>query len=300
VIRKESTHGIGVADIYRTISETIHMHISLTKSIGITALLLVAAALGACGNVSHKVATDGSSAGQLVWPSPDSVTPMHKGGTFPNVSDLRLIKAGMNKSQIMQLIGAPHFSEGVWGVREWNYLFNFRKPDSNDVIECQYKILFDEHKLARSFYWQPASCASVLDEPMHERHEAKEDVFTLSADALFAFDKFAEHDIKDGGREQLDALAEKIASKDGHIHHIRIVGYTDRLGGDVYNDTLSDRRANTVMHYLVRHGVSGKHIDAQGHGKDDPVKVCQDTDHAALTACLAPNRRVEVKVEGTM
>jgi OOP family OmpA-OmpF porin len=274
------------------------MHISLAKSIGMAAVLLMAGSLGACGNISHKVASDGSSAEQLVWPSPESTTSLHKSGTFPNVSSLRLIKAGMTKPQIMQLIGAPHFSEGVWGVREWNYLFNFRKHGSDEVTQCQYKVLFDEHKLARSFYWQPASCTSVLDEPMHERHEAKEDVFTLSADALFAFDKFAERDIKDGGREQLDALVEKIASKDGHIHHIRIVGYTDRLGSDVYNDTLSDRRANTVMHYLARHGVTGEPIDAQGRGKDDPVKECQDTDRHALIDCLAPNRRVEVRVEG--
>ena len=112
------------------------MRISLARSIGITAMLLVAAALGACGNISHKVAADGGSAGQLVWPSPDKVTPMHKQGTFPELSDLRLIKSGMNKGQIMQLIGPPHFSEGVWGVREWNYLFNFRTPGSEEVAQC--------------------------------------------------------------------------------------------------------------------------------------------------------------------
>ncbi|HEY0197850.1 MAG TPA: outer membrane protein assembly factor BamE, partial [Rhodanobacter sp.] len=115
------------------------MDISLKKSIGLTAVLLVAGMLGACGNISHKVAADGSGAGQLVWPTADSVTPIHKGGTFPDVADLRLITPGMNKQQIMQLIGAPHFSEGIWGVREWNYLFNFRKPGSDEVTQCQYK-----------------------------------------------------------------------------------------------------------------------------------------------------------------
>jgi OOP family OmpA-OmpF porin len=273
------------------------MHSSLVKSIGMTAVLLIAGSLTACGNISHKVAADGSSAGQLVWPSPDSTTAIHKSGTFPNVSDLRLIKSGMNKQQIAQLIGSPHFSEGIWGVREWNYLFNFRKHGSDDVTQCQYKVLFDEQKLARSFYWQPESCGAMLDEPMHDRQEAKEEVFTLSSDALFAFDKFEAKDIKPGGLDQLDALATKIAAKDGHIRHIRIVGYTDRLGTDAYNDTLSDRRANTVMRYLADHGGMG-HIDAQGRGKNDPVKDCQDTERDALIACLAPNRRVEVRVEG--
>jgi outer membrane protein OmpA-like peptidoglycan-associated protein len=262
-------------------------------------LLLAFGGLAACGNVSHKVAADGSSAGQLVWPSPDSVTPMHKGGTFPNVSDLRLIKAGMNKQQIMQLVGAPHFSEGVWGVREWNYLFNFRTEGSDTIKQCQYKILFDEHKLARSFYWQPASCADRLSrhKPEHAMKE-KEDVFTLSSDALFGFDKYASSDIKSGGKEQLAALAKKIVAADGAIRSIRIVGYTDRLGGDVYNDSLSERRANTVMHYLVTQGVPDGKISAEGHGKSDPVKQCDEQERAALIACLAPNRRVEVRVEG--
>jgi outer membrane protein OmpA-like peptidoglycan-associated protein len=301
VTREESIHGIGVADAYRTISETIHMHISLAKSIGITTLLLVATALGACGNVSHKVATDGSSAGQLVWPSPDSVTPMHKSGTFPNVSDLRLIKAGMNKPQIMQLVGAPHFSEGVWGVREWNYLFNFHTEGSDTITQCQYKILFDEHKLARSFYWQPESCAALLKASQDKgKNEAKEEVFTLSSDALFDFDKFALGDIKSDGREQLDALVKKIAAADGHIRSILIVGYTDRLGTDVYNDALSERRANTVMHYLVGQGVPDGKISAEGHGKSDPVKQCDEQERTALIACLAPNRRVEVKVKGAL
>jgi OOP family OmpA-OmpF porin len=274
------------------------MYSSLVKSIGITAVLLIAGSLTACGNISHKVAADGSSAGQLVWPSPDSTTAIHKNGTFPNVSELRLIKPGMNKQQIMQLIGAPHFSEGIWGVREWNYLFNFRKHRSDDVTQCQYKVLFDEQKLARSFYWQPQSCTAVLDEPMHERHEVKEEVFTLSTDALFAFDKSSVGDIKSGGIEQLDKLAAQIVAKGGQVRQIHIVGYTDRLGSATYNDNLSDRRAKSVMQYLMKHGVSGKYIDAEGRGMNEPVKECQDADRNTLIVCLTPNRRVEIRVEG--
>lgn len=115
------------------------MSISLARSSGISALLIVAGTLSACGNVSHKVASDDNGAEQIVWPAPDHVTSMHKGGTFPNMSDLRVIKNGMSKQQIMQLIGPPHFSEGVWGVREWNYLFNFRTSGSDQVKQCQYK-----------------------------------------------------------------------------------------------------------------------------------------------------------------
>jgi OmpA-OmpF porin, OOP family len=274
------------------------MQTSLAKSIGATSMLLVAIMTGACGNISRNVAADGKSAGQLVWPSPSSTTPTHKNGSYPNVSDLRLVKVGMSKQQIAQLIGAPHFSEGVWGVREWNYLFNFRTHGSDDVTQCQYKVLFDEQKLSRSFYWQPQSCAALLDEPMHERQEAKEDVFTLSTDTLFSFDRYATRDIKAGGLVQLDLLAATIASRGNQVRHIQIIGYTDRLGTDAYNKTLSDRRANTVKAYIVQQGVSEQQIGAEGRGKNESMKECQDADRSKLITCLAPNRRVEVRVEG--
>ena len=131
---------------------------------GIAALSL-ALALAGCGNYSHEVAKDGRSAGQLAWPSPNNMPSMHKNGTFPNLDNLRLVRSGIDKHQIAELIGYPHFDEGVWSVREWNYLFNFRKPGSDEVVQCQYKILFDEDKLARSFYWMPASCAAFLEGP---------------------------------------------------------------------------------------------------------------------------------------
>jgi OOP family OmpA-OmpF porin len=259
----------------------------------------LAASLAACGNVSRNVAADGNSAGQLVWPSPDSTTPMHKGGTFPNVSDLRLIQAGMTKSQIMQLIGAPHFSEGVWGVREWNYLFNFREHGSNEVMQCQYKVLFDEHKLARSFYWQPESCGAMLKEEKAEAPAVvKEQTFTLQSDALFAFDRSGMADIKPDGREQLEQLARKVEAIQGEIRHIRIVGYTDRLGSDDYNKTLSEKRAETVMQVLQRNGVPADRMSSEGRGESDPVASCDDQARTALIACLAPNRRVEVRVDG--
>ena len=39
---------------------------------------------------------------------------------------LRRIAPGMTKNQVRELISYPHFSEGLFGPREWNYIFNFR------------------------------------------------------------------------------------------------------------------------------------------------------------------------------
>ena len=273
---------------------------NLIKLAGALALVINLAACGTA-TISRDVARDGSHASELVWPAPDSVTPMHKGGTFPNLDNLRQVMVGQNKSQLVNLIGPPHFDEGVFGVREWNYLFNFRKPGTDEVTQCQYKILFDENKLARSFYWKPESCAELVNPPAPKVAEApvpKEQTFTLSADALFAFNKSSIDDIRAEGRQQLDVLAGQLAAKSKDIQRIHIVGYTDRLGSESYNATLSEQRAYAVMHYLTQHGVPADSIVAEGHGAADPVAECTDSKRPALIACLAPNRRVVVKVDG--
>ncbi len=275
----------------------------MRKPMKLAVALAMVVQLTACGTatVSRDVAKDGSHANELIWPSPDSVIPMHKGGTYPTAASLRGIAAGMNKQQIMARLGPPHFHEGVWGVREWNYLFNLHKPGTDEVVQCQYKILFDEQKLARSFYWQPASCADLLLKPSKEVAAvpaAQEQSFTLSADALFAFGKADIDDIRPEGRRQLDDLAARLVTKRGEIKDIHIVGYTDRLGSDSYNARLSERRAYAVKHYFAEHQVPEDLMVAEGHGAADAVVECAQSQRAVLIDCLAPNRRVVVKIEG--
>jgi outer membrane protein OmpA-like peptidoglycan-associated protein len=263
------------------------------------AVAMLALQLSACGNVSRHVAEDGASAQQLVWPKPSEVTPMHRGGTFPALGALRQVHAGLNKQQISQLIGWPHFEEGVWGVREWNYVFNFRDGDTDQVTVCQFKILFDRDKLARSFYWQPEDCARYMHPPAPPAAVSKtsEQEITLSTDALFAFDRYSLEDITDGGRAQLDHLAARLLDQKERIVHIRVDGYTDRLGSDEYNRLLSQRRADTVAKYLAARGVPEGLLAAQGHGKADAVVQCAQQARGKLIACLAPNRRVVVRVD---
>ncbi len=272
----------------------------IKKHIAIAGVLLAATGLAACGNLSHGIARDGGSAEQLVWPAADSVTPMHKGGTFPDVSHLQQIHAGMNKRQLMDLVGPPHFHEGVWGVREWDYVFNFRQPGSDAATVCQYKVLFDEDKLARSFHWKPESCAALVQpQPEVAKEQAPTETFSLSTDALFAFDKSDLADIEADGRGQLDELAGKIAAQGDHVAAIHVLGHTDRLGDEAYNNALSQKRAYAVMRYLVEHDVPGDRISVAGLGESRPVKTgCTQASHEALVDCLAPNRRVEVLVYG--
>ena len=123
--------------------------------------------------------------------------------------------------------------------------------------------------------------------------------FTLSADALFDFDKTV---LKPEGRKKLDDLADALRG----TQHDTIVaaGHTDRVGSVRYNQRLSERRAETVKKYLQEKGLDVGKISAAGKGKSQPVTKETDCrgpkmNRAAVRACLQPDRRVEIEVSGT-
>ncbi len=135
------------------------------KTLKLAVSAAAALALAGCGSLSRDIAADGSGAGRLVWPDPSNAIALHRGGTFPSLDNLHQVQAGLDKQQIIALIGAPHFDEGFFGVREWNYLFNIR-AGNGAVAQCEYKILFDQDRIARSFHWNLASCADFAKAAM--------------------------------------------------------------------------------------------------------------------------------------
>ncbi len=71
---------------------------------------------------------------------------------------------------------------------------------------------------------------------------------------------------------------------------IIIVGHTDSNGSDSYNLTLSERRANAAVNYLVSRGVTRSRLRGTGRGETEPV-ASNDTDTGRQQ-----NRRVEVAI----
>lgn len=272
-------------------------------------LLAAAAAtiLSACSSSGTYVHVDGT-ADELVWPNPENTTMNKDRGTFPNINSLKEVRSGMTKEQLYYLLGRPHFDEG-FRVREWNYLFHFNTPGAgtDGVTTCQYKILFDKDKFARSFHWKPvdpinASCpppmSPQVSTPTTSIPTAEPQRFTLSADALFAFDKGDEANMLPQGKAELDNLATQLR-RFPRIDQIRIMGHTDYLGSDYYNMMLSQQRAETVRRYLFQRGIPLSTMLAFGMGEGYPVKQCTvNGNRAQLIGCLQPNRRVEIEVHG--
>jgi outer membrane protein OmpA-like peptidoglycan-associated protein len=73
---------------------------------------------------------------------------------------------------------------------------------------------------------------------------------------------------------------------------VQVEGYTDSVGGDEYNQKLSENRANAVHDFLVQNGVPAANVTAAGYGKNKPVA------DNSTAAGRAQNRRVNLVVSG--
>lgn len=90
----------------------------------------------------------------------------------------------------------------------------------------------------------------------------------LALPVQFGFDSAA---IEPAARRQLDALAQGIRLLPPD-RSVVIEGHTDALGGDDYNERLSQRRAQAVRQYLVaQHGISASRLQAVGRGEHAPL-----------------------------
>ncbi|PNK60987.1 OmpA family protein [Psychrobacter sp. FDAARGOS_221] len=269
-----------------------HAHSSKLKGIGIASLALLAMT-GCMGTkyLSQGISDDGHvQQKDIVFPDIEDAW-QHQ-GQFANSENLSKIRPGVAKDELYQLIGRPHFSEAQY-AREWDYIMKFYMPDDSVKI-CQYKVIFDKDYRGQEFYWKPADCPPQQAETVAAAPER----INLSADALFAFDKWQTQDMLPQGRNELDALAAKLSEyQQMGKAQIIITGHTDHLGDDMYNMNLSQLRAQTVRSYLASRGINPDAMLAVGAGETQPVTQCSTgLSREQEINCLQPNRRVTLDV----
>lgn len=256
-------------------------------------LVLGMGLLAACR--SHAPAAGGPADATTVH-FPEVSKASLKEGIYPDVADLRRFAPGMSKRQLYTLLGTPHFNEGMWGVRVWNYLFNFRTAQGAEYFTCQFQVRFDSKGIAQAGYWKPESCAAVLEPPRPPAPPAlapaplPEQPLRLSADALFGFDSAV---LSAEGQRAVQGILAQVREA-AQVQSIRVTGYTDRIGSASYNQALSQRRAEAVRAALVQGGVPDTSISAEGRGAAEPIVQCAQRNRRELIACLAPNRRVQI------
>ena len=165
----------------------------------------------------------------------------------------------------------PQANEGYWG-------------DMNGhIINCWHTIYFDQakHGLEACGEGNAKPKAKVMVAP-----QVSQKTVSLGAHALFDVNKDT---LRAAAHQELDALANDLhAVKE--IKHITIVGHTDSTGAEAYNQSLSERRAASVRHYLISKGVNSNVISSIGKGESSPVASNANNDGRQK------NRRVDINI----
>jgi outer membrane protein OmpA-like peptidoglycan-associated protein len=120
-----------------------------------------------------------------------------------------------------------------------------------------------------------------------QTHDSARGLIVSMPDVLFDFNKYT---LKPEARERLARVSGIVLAYPDL--KLQIEGYTDAIGSEEYNQTLSEKRAEAVRDYLVSSGVSMNNVAAQGLGKSDPVA------DNSTSAGRKLNRRVEMIVSG--
>jgi outer membrane protein OmpA-like peptidoglycan-associated protein len=131
-----------------------------------------------------------------------------------------------------------------------------------------------------------AKLSEQLNSILQTRDSARGLIVSMS-DVLFDTGKYS---LKPGAREKLAKVAGILLAYPGL--NIEVGGYTDNVGGDAMNQTLSENRAGSVRDYLVQEGVAANAVSAKGFGNTLPVASNDNS------SGRQQNRRVELLVSG--
>ena len=121
---------------------------------------------------------------------------------------------------------------------------------------------------------------------LQTRDTARGLIVNLS-DVLFDTAKFS---LRPEAREKLAKVAGIVSGHPGL--RLDVEGHTDNVGGDDYNQNLSEQRGSSVRDYLTQQGMQQGSVSTRGFGKTQPIAT-NDT-----AAGRQQNRRVELVISG--
>jgi OmpA-OmpF porin, OOP family len=167
--------------------------------------------------------------------------------------------------------------------------FSYASSDTDAVVNDYGSIVGDSNGNCVRTMWQNDKDPCVV------KHDIIAKIMRMDERiAYFAFNKY---DLTKAEKEKLAVIAAVL--KQYNIRTVKIVGYTDRIGGDEYNNKLSEKRANEVKEHLnslVK--LKSSIVEIKGLGKANQIKDCNEiTERKELIKCLGANRRVEVEVD---
>lgn len=78
------------------------------------------------------------------------------------VSQVSLLQLGQHKDQVRQILGNPHFNEGVFAPKVWNYALGLQVQQNGAYENCRLRIDFDKNDRVQALTWKDQICADTV------------------------------------------------------------------------------------------------------------------------------------------
>ena len=182
----------------------------------------------------------------------------------------------------------PLFLTSKKADAEGRYFFNLQK-------EKQYMLKIEDEKFFSSTHE-----ISTIDAEKSDTLKKDFLMTPISQEPIVIKNIYYEFDkdnLTDTSKATIDTTLLNIL-RDNPSIIIEIGSHTDSRGSDKYNEDLSQRRAQSVVNYLISKGIERDRLKAKGYGEKQPIAPNENEDGSDNPAGRAMNRRTEFRVVG--
>lgn len=214
-------------------------------------------------------------------------------GSLTRLGNILKVCQGLSSEEVKTMLGSPVSMVKNGGESAFFYDFIVPLNNTGSNLVCQYKVVFKEGLATSEYGWRRDVCRDQYKLIYPFSNHDKEGKLILDSSLLFDFNSFS---ISDSGLDELGRIYNCL-SMGFENPLIHIIGHADCLGNDDYNQQLSQKRALVVRQAFVDNGFDSENILVEGRGDSEPLVKCEDNyPFDLLKGCLAPNRRVQIRL----